>query len=183
MSKLYIAYGSNLYKTQMRSRCPSARPLGKFMFKECRLVFRSVADLEYDAESETPCGLYAINRDDERALDGYEGVSAGVYFKSEQTIIFEGEKRKALVYLMNSDGVYPPSAEYANIIRRGYKDFGMDQKYLMDAISRAHRDKNPDHAIAARRRRQIAGTTHRRLADDPNAEPQGDLGLFNAEVP
>jgi hypothetical protein len=182
MSKLYIAFGSNLYKTQM-PRCPTARPLGKFMFAQCRLVFRGVADLEYDPESQTPCGLWAINKEDERSLDGYEGVNSGVYFKSEQTITYLGEKRKALVYLMNSDGIYPPSDTYVKTIRRGYKDFGMDESFLDAAVARSFQDKKPDHMIAARRRRQISGSLHRKLVENPNQEPVEQPGLFSEETP
>ena len=180
---LYVAYGSNLCKSQMRQRCPTARSLGKFIFRECRLVFRSVADLEYDKTAETPCGLYNISRDDERALDGYEGVASGIYFKSEQTIMYEGGKVKALVYLMNSNGIYPPSKHYAEIIRRGYKDFGMDTKCLDEAIAHAYNNKSPDHGIARRRKRQIEGDLHRKLAENPNRETEPPLGLFSDGTP
>ena len=74
MAKLYIAFGSNLSKRQMRQRCPTARPLGKFMLTEARLVFRGVADLEYAPGETVPCGLWSLYASDERALDGYEGV-------------------------------------------------------------------------------------------------------------
>lgn len=166
--KLYIAFGSNLCKSQMRKRCPTARPLGKFMLTNARLIFRGVADLEYAEGAKTPCGLYAIYKADEDRLDGYEGVDSGVYFKSETVKLkWEGEQREALVYLMNSTAVYPPSQTYADIIRRGYKDFDLDQKYLDEAIQRSYQDKNPDEYIIARRRRQRAGTVHRELVKKP----------------
>lgn len=170
MSKLMIAYGSNLNKAQMRRRCPTARPLGKFMLTSARLVFRSVADLEFVPGETTPCALWAINPDDESALDLYEGVSTGVYFKSDGVKLeYAGHRRKSLIYLMNSEGIYPPSAAYAATIRKGYRDFGLDERYLDEAIARSFAEKNPDEHIAARRRRQRAGTVHQELVELPSS--------------
>lgn len=168
MSKLYIAFGSNLYKKQMRMRCPTARPLGKFMLTSARLVFRGVADLEFAPGEKTPCGLWAVNKDDERELDIYEGVGAGVYFKTEQIKLeYAGRRQPALIYLMNSDGIYPPSQTYADTIRKGYRDFNLDERYLDAAIARSFNEKNPDEETMNRRVRQQSGTLHRKLVEMP----------------
>lgn len=168
MSKLMIAFGSNLSKKQMRQRCPSARPLGKFMMTSARLVFRGVADLEFAPGEQTPCGLWAINQDDERSLDIYEGISSGVYFKSEEIRLeYAGRRRRALIYCMNSDGIYPPSQTYANTIRKGYKDFGLDERYLDEAIARAFNEKDPSEETMNRRARQRASLAHRKLVEMP----------------
>lgn len=166
--KLYAAYGSNLCKRQMRMRCPGARPLGKFMLTSAQLTFRSVADLEFVPDAQTPCGLWAITKDDEHTLDRYEGVTAGVYFKSEDIVIkYCGKPRNVLIYLMNSEAIFPPSKSYVETIRRGYKDFDIDQKYLDEAIERAYEHKNPDDEIRARRERQRATKEHRELVPVP----------------
>jgi hypothetical protein len=170
MSKLMVAFGSNLSKAQMRRRCPTARPLGKFMLASARLVFRNVADLEFAPGEKTPCGLWAIQREDERSLDLHEGVASGVYFKTEEIELeYMGKRRKSLMYLMNCDGIYPPSQHYANIIRLGYRDFGLDESYLDAAIKRSFNEKNPDDYIISRRMRQRSGDTHRKLVDKPLA--------------
>lgn len=173
MPKLYIAFGSNLCKKQMRFRCPTARPIGKFMLRDALLTFRSVADLEYIKGAETPCGLWAVNTEDERSLDKYEGVSSGVYFKSEELQIdYAGRKRSALIYLKNSDAIYPPSRHYADIIRRGYRDFGLDEKYLNEAIARSYAEKSPDSEVLSRRRRQRSTPLQRELAKYPGMTPK-----------
>ncbi len=176
MTKLYVAYGSNLCKAQMRRRCPNSRPLGKFMLTASRLVFRGVADLEYAPGQQTPCGLYLINRDDERSLDRYEGVDAGVYYKTEEIeLSYLGERRKALVYLMHSDGIYPPSQTYVDTIRRGYENFGLDMSYLDDAVARSFSDKMHDAQTAARRRRQLDSEEHCQLVAMPESIVQRKL--------
>jgi hypothetical protein len=150
----------------MRLRCQTARPLGKFMLTSARLVFRCVADLEYDPNSKTPCGLWMINQADERALDWYEGVDSGLYFKSEEIVLkYQDRPRNALIYLMRSDAIYPPSQSYADTIRQGYKDFGLNEKYLDEAIARSFDDKAPDNQTTARRARQR--DRHQQLVEMP----------------
>lgn len=142
MNTLYIAFGSNLCKRQMRRRCFSARPLGKFYLTSARLVFRGVADLEYDANSRVPCGLWSITSADEAALDRCEGVARGTYFKSWDVVLrYQGEPRHALLYLMRSERVLPPKPHYIDTIRQGYRDFGLDQSYLDDAIEYSMQNK------------------------------------------
>jgi hypothetical protein len=171
MSKLYIAFGSNLSKKQMRFRCPTARPLGKFVMKDARLVFRNVADLEFIPGAKTPCGLWSINHEDEKALDRYEGISSGAYFKSEAIqLSYCGRKRPALIYLMNSQAIYPPSQAYVDTIRRGYRDFEMDEKFLNDAIARSFIDKDADdEEMMARRERQLDTRIHSQLVEMPES--------------
>lgn len=168
MASLYVAYGSNANKAQMRKRCPTARPLGKFILRDARLVFRGVADLEYIKGAKAACALWLINKDDEASLDVYEGVAAGVYFKTREIKIeYCGKVRPTVLYLMNSEGVYPPSQAYVDTIRKGYRDFGMDESYLDEAIARSFREKSPDNHTIARRLRQRAGTKHRDLVQRP----------------
>jgi hypothetical protein len=138
------------------------------MLTAARLVFRSVADLEYDPDAKTPCGLWALNQADEKALDRYEGITSGVYFKSDEiTIKYLERPRKALIYLMNSDAIYPPSRAYADTIRQGYRDFGLDERYLDKAIAHSFREKAPDQEIVERRRRQRASREHHELVPMP----------------
>lgn len=170
MTKLYISYGSNLNKAAMRSRCPDARPRGKFMLTKARLLFRGVADVEYDPDQKVPCGLWEISREDERKLDLYEGVSSGFYFKNEGIVLkYEGERRNALIYMMSSEGVYPPSASYIETIRQGYRDFKLDESYLDAAIKHSFVDKAPDIWTEERRVRQKKTPRHRRLVEMPEA--------------
>jgi len=157
MSKLYIAYGSNLNKRQMRRRCPSARPLGKFTLKDARLVFRVYADLDLVPGAEVPCGLWRIDDADERALDNYEGLHRGKhgYYKDYILLKYQGKPEKAMLYLMQEgEGVAPPSSAYAQTIREGYQDFKMNPEFLNAAIKHSWDEKNPSEVIRQRRERQ-----------------------------
>jgi AIG2-like family len=178
MASLMIAYGSNINKAQMRRRCPTARPLGKFLLRDARLVFRGVADLEYIAGAQVPCALWMINADDEAALDMYEGIATGTYFKTREIKIeYAGKRRAPVLYLMNSEGVYPPSQAYVDTIRQGYRDFKMNESFLDEAIRRSFLDKAPDEHTLARRLRQRAGKVHRELARRPNSALQPNSSI------
>jgi hypothetical protein len=171
MSKLYIAYGSNMNKRQMRLRCPTARPLGKFTMKDARLVFRVYADLELKPGTEVPCVLWSINELDERALDQYEGSrSAHGYYKEYILLRYAGQPRKAMLYLMRSDaGVAPPSQAYVDTIREGYQDFEINQKYLNAAIKHAWDEKAHSDITRARRSRQKRNGQHRAVVTMPES--------------
>lgn len=179
MAKLYISFGSNLCKRRMRMRCPTARPVGKFLLTSARLTFRGVADLEYIPGEVTPCGLWSINQADEKALDRYEGVGLGRYMKSEDIKIdYAGRERTALIYLMNdSEEVYPPSQHYVDLIRKGYKDFGLDERYLNEAVARSFADKNPGEETRARRERQRQDPQQQQLVRMPDPATMKRLEL------
>ena len=169
MGKLYIAYGSNLCKRQMRMRCPGARPVGKFVLTKAKLVFRGVADVEYDPNSSVPCGLWMITGEDERKLDSYEGVNSGTYYKEESIVLrYQGKPQNALIYLMNSgEEIHPPSAHYVETIRKGYKDFGLDETYLDAAIRHSFEAKQLGPQTTRRRERQRNNWQHRDLVKPP----------------
>ena len=168
--KLYVAFGSNLNKRQMRRRCPGAVPKGKFMLTKAKLVFRGVADVEYSPNDSVPCGLWMIDRQDEAALDRYEGVATGSYYKEESIVLkYQGKAHNALIYLKNDDGIYPPSQAYLDTIKQGYKDFGLDEAYLDEAVKQAFLNKQPNDLTRERRWRQRQTEQHRSLAAMPES--------------
>lgn len=171
--RLYIAYGSNLCKSAMRHRCPNAQPVGRILLTNSKLVFRGVADLEYDPSAVTPCGIWRVTPDCEKALDRYEGIGSGFYYRDLNIRLrFRGNSKRALVYLMgkrHQGGIYPPSEGYVNVIRQGYRDFGLDESYLDEAIEHSFDAKSPDRQTTERRVRQRKDQDHARLVKMPEA--------------
>lgn len=168
--RLYLSYGSNLCRRSMRIRCPDAKPVGKILLTNSRLVFRGVADVEYCPGSKTPCGIWHISQRDEDALDRYEGVNSGFYYKEYGIKVkLKGEEYNPLIYLMRSEGVYPPSQGYVDTLRRGYEDFQLDQSYLDDAIEHSYNAKSPDEQTRSRRQRQRKDSRHAQLVEMPEA--------------
>ena len=134
--KYYLAYGSNLNKEQMHMRCPGAVPIGTMLLKGFELQFRSpgVLTIEEKAEGKVPIGIWKVDEQHEKALYRYEGYPR-VYYKKEVEI---SKDRKAFVYIMNEGRqLCGTSLNYYDICRRGYKDFGLDEKYLKEALKRS----------------------------------------------
>ena len=132
MTKLYMAYGSNLNTANMASRCPNAIKLGSMYIPKYRLVFRHVADIvpSYDKEDLLPVGLWEITEDCEKALDFYEGYP-NLYGKVKINGI--------MTYKMNNNkDIMPPSSSYFHTILEGYKDFGLTPNHLYDALGWSH---------------------------------------------
>lgn len=150
--RLYLAYGSNLNVSQMRRRCPRARKLETIWLDDAKLVFRGVADLEFSEGSVTPCGLWVISSEDEASLDRYEGVAQGLYEK-KMVPLDNGEE--ALVYLMTSNGISPPSRFYYDTIASGYRDFGIDLAPLKAALQHSYTNKQETTATRNRRAKAI----------------------------
>lgn len=131
---LYIAYGSNLNKEQMKRRCPQAKPVGTIMLKNYELQFRIYLTIIPKQDSEVPVAIWEITERDEESLDLYEGYPKQ-YRKEYLDIEIQGRREKALVYIMNGpEIVKAPFARYVQVCLQGYHDFQLDKFYLMTAL-------------------------------------------------
>lgn len=164
--RMYLAYGSNLRVKSMKQRCPDARPVGKMLLDNAKLVFRGVADLIYEPGHLAPAGLWEISARDEEKLDQFEGVSSGMYDKFRVKLNSGGS---ALLYLMRDKGIFPPSAWYAGIIRDGYRNFGLEECFLDEAIRHAYDQKEHSDQTRNRRSRQRLQGYQNRLVKIPEA--------------
>ena len=151
MKRYYLAYGSNLNINQMRFRCPTARLIGTAVIKDYGLLFRgsktgSYLTIEPKQGASVPVAVWTIEKEDEEALDRYEGYPA-FYYKKEMTVtvtgIRSGKKRvrTAFAYIMHEDrppGV--PTMQYISTCMYGYRSFGFDTEILFDAVRRSRRE-------------------------------------------
>ena len=139
MSKLYMAYGSNLNKRQMSYRCPTARAVGSAMIYGHELVFRGVADIaKSNDKMHIPVGIWEIEPEEEHALDVYEGYPH-LYGKVKIAGI--------MTYTMNRNNINKPSQPYFETILEGYHDFGLDTSLLYDAAGWAEFEENEANNI------------------------------------
>ncbi len=130
---LYFAYGSNLNHFQMKRRCKDSIFLKKYELKGYRLTFRSkyrAADIEKKRNSIVPGGLFEISKSDEKKLDVYEDFPT-LYKK----YYFYYYGKKVMTYIMVKKSPFKfPTERYLNIVKRGYKDCGLDKKHLYKAL-------------------------------------------------
>ena len=141
--RLYIAYGSNLNLPQMAFRCPTAEIAGKSELKGYELLFRggrrgAVATVEPRDGGSVPVLLWKIRKEDEEALDRYEGYPH-FYEKQMMEVELDGKPVSAMVYVMTPGHEFGiPSDYYADVIREGYETAGFDLQILEDAIDHAY---------------------------------------------
>ena len=130
---LYFAYGSNLHHFQMKRRCKDSIFLKKIDLKNFRLTFRSkyrAADIEQSKNSFVPGGLFEISKSDEKKLDIYEDFP--ILYKK---YYFYHYGKKVMTYTMVKKTPFRfPSERYLNIVKRGYLDCELDQKFLKKAL-------------------------------------------------
>lgn len=142
MKKYYIAYGSNLNKEQMKYRCPKAKPMDSTFLEGYELTFKYFLTIERKEGARTPVGIWEITDSDEEQLDTYEGYPSH-YRKEYLKLEVDGEEAIGLVYVMNNiRGVTPPSDHYLKVCYDGYKNFGLDTHYLLDALRRSQKGRN-----------------------------------------
>ena len=134
--KLYIAYGSNMNKEQMKKRCPNAIPVGTAILENYKLEFRGVANIIKSQGSQVPIALWEITDECEIALDRYEGYPR-LYGKKYIMLDVNGKRRKGMVYVMNLKGIAMPNMTYFHTIKQGYKDFKIDDSALKKALAEA----------------------------------------------
>ena len=142
--KYYLAYGSNLNVPQMKHRCPGAKAVGVAMIPDYELLFKgsktgSYLTIEWKDGGEVPVAVYEITDQDEGALDYYEGYPT-FYYKKEFDIRYKNfetnRKRKirAFAYIMDERrALGVPSTHYIDVCAEGYKHYGFEEKYLLEA--------------------------------------------------
>ena len=163
MAKLYVAYGSNLNKEQMRYRCPTAKFVGTGIIEGYELQFKGApygafATICAKEGAAVPVAVWSLQNRDEKALDIYEGVKAGHYFKNEIPVQLGDQIKLALVYIMNPEAQFGiPSQRYYNAVLEGYENCKLDPHILNRAV---------DDSIAAFRQAEAQKRACLSLLDD-----------------
>lgn len=135
MSKkeLYIAYGSNINLEQMKYRCPHSKVIGTSEIKDYELEFRGVATIVPSKGATVPVLIWGLDERDLPTLNRYEGYPR-LYRQEEMTFELDGKTCTGMAYLMNYGELAPPSRQYYNTILQGYRENGLDEKYLQTAL-------------------------------------------------
>lgn len=127
----YFAYASNLNRQQMKTRCPDARPAFVATLPNYKLVFAGwsrelrggKATILSSRGDKVRGGLYEVSEACLRRLDKYE-----VGYSRMNINVFDedGVARQAVTYIKAGQlDQNPPSQQYGEIIRQGYRDWGI----------------------------------------------------------
>ena len=145
MAKLYVAYGSNLNKQQMKGRCPDAKFVGTGVIENYELQFKGSlygahATIAPQEGSSVPVGLWTIQSRDESRLDMYEGYrkTGYRYYDKEQVRVnmTNGGSVIGMVYIMDQKMDFgQPTPGYYDTVREGYANCGLDETVLEQALN------------------------------------------------
>ena len=141
MSRIYIAYGSNMDMEQMKFRCSDAQLLGTGLLEGWRLMFKgsltgAYATIEREKGCTVPILLWRISAADEERLDRYEGFPS-FYYKRTIRAVRTGEngekvgRTQGMAYIMHEERkLGAPSMHYLEILAKAYEKFGFDGEIL-----------------------------------------------------
>lgn len=139
-TKYYIAYGSNLSRSQMARRCPGAAVVGSAVLEGWQLLFGGYATLEPASGRNTPVLVWEIDPRQEQLLDEYEDYPR-LYRKEELEVdctpLEGGGPRRltAMVYRMEPRPWAFPSFSYYQGLEEGYRDLGLSLHILEQALA------------------------------------------------
>jgi hypothetical protein len=128
----------------MRNRCPGAELVGIAVLNGHRFLInsREVATIIKDDLAKVYGILWNISDEDERALDWYEGVSAGLYVKRHVEVTIateEGVHVSALVYVAANSTPGRPRAGYLHAIIDAEERKGFPNEYIKELKERLFR--------------------------------------------
>ena len=148
-SRLFVAYGAGVNRTEMAKHCPTAKLIGTTELKNYRLAFRgskagALATIEKAKGENVPALLWEISPQDEAALDRWIGVPE-LYRRTANKVRRDGTLVDALIYILNSGKPQnKPSAFYYSTLLEGYKAAGFDTTILKTAVQKG--DPDASHA-------------------------------------
>ncbi|MGD0794357.1 MAG: gamma-glutamylcyclotransferase family protein [Dehalococcoidales bacterium] len=127
----YFAYASNLSKKQMQSLCPDSKPRFVAVLPNYKLVFSGwsrtyhggLATVKSFRGEKVQGAIYEVTDACLRKLDkwetGYARLNVTVFDEDNQPV-------KAVTYIKSGQlEETMPSKEYGEIIRQGYRDWGI----------------------------------------------------------
>jgi hypothetical protein len=127
----YFAYASNLSKKLMQTRCPDSKPLFVAILPNYKLVFigwsrewrGGKAMIKSFRGGKVRGAIYEVTEACLRKLDKYEPG----YTRFNVTVYDEdNEPHQAVTYIKAGQLEESlPSKEYAEVIRQGYRDWGI----------------------------------------------------------
>ena len=128
---LYFAYGSNMDRAAMQTRCPHSTPVGlarlvRHRFFVCQDGYASVAR---DPSRLVWGVLWDLALADVPALDRYESVATGLYAKTVQPVLTAQGPRRALVYVARSTLPGPPRPDYMEGVVAAAAEAGLPEAY------------------------------------------------------
>ncbi len=126
---------------QMRFRCPNSEVKANIMLEGYELEFKGsksfYATIKEKENNVVPVVLWEITKEDEMALDIYEGYP-NFYRKEFVNIEYDGKDAEVMTYVMNAQTYGIPTERYINTIKEGYETAGFDTNLLYEFLAKSN---------------------------------------------
>ncbi|MCL2540092.1 MAG: gamma-glutamylcyclotransferase [Firmicutes bacterium] len=138
----YFAYGSNINANRIIKTCPSARKLGTGFLVDRKLIFagnkgNAIASIVPGKKSRVPVVCWQINAAETGKLTNAVTLPY-LYIKNQTTAEIGGKILDGIVYVPSSNlKLCVPGQEYLSILRQGYGQHGLDEKFIDNALLEA----------------------------------------------
>lgn len=140
MTFVYFAYGSNMWLPQMRSRCPSAKPLGTAVLHGWSPTYDKPSrdgsaklNIKSTDGGEVRGVLYRIDEEERPALDAAEDRYDGIWVEATSSV---GDTVEALTYRWTGIPTGRlPYDWYVAAVQAGAKEHGVHETYYSNHLS------------------------------------------------
>ncbi len=111
---VYFSYGANMDPVHMAKECPGATRIGPAILEGYRfgIARAGYGTARPDAGSMIRGVLWRLTAGDEAALDRFEGVAEGLYYKSTLPVRNATGNREAMLYRASDPAPGTPVAGY-----------------------------------------------------------------------
>jgi gamma-glutamylcyclotransferase (GGCT)/AIG2-like uncharacterized protein YtfP len=141
---LYAAYGSNMDPARMMRRCPHSPGRGSGWLNGWRLTFGgeeygwdgALSTVVEDPDGQVFVALYEISREDETALDQWEGADTGLYRKLKVRVDTLDTVQVAWLYVLDAYEGGLPSAATIGMLSEAATAAGAPDDYVADLRNR-----------------------------------------------
>jgi gamma-glutamylcyclotransferase (GGCT)/AIG2-like uncharacterized protein YtfP len=130
---IYFAYGANMERAAMRTRCPGAQPLGPAVLRG----FRYVIAQGYGSVASTPgmCVfgvLWRLMPRDLAALNSFESLESGLYRRLTLTVETDSRRVRSLVYVARLRGKRRPMPGYQERVVAAAQEWRLPPRYIAE---------------------------------------------------
>ena len=128
----YFAYGSNMSRALMRRHCPAAKAIGVGALRGCRFVITTdgYASIVPRAGGVVHGVLWRLTPRDLAALNAYESIGSGLYFKMTLPVRMSGRRVAARVYVGRSRAAGRPKSGYLDVVLEAAREWGLPENYV-----------------------------------------------------
>jgi cation transport regulator ChaC len=133
---LHFAYGSNMSRPLMATRCPSADMIGIATLSGWRFAINpdGFGSLVLQSGGRVHGVLWRLTARDLAAINAYESVGSGLYVRRMLPVRCGSRQARALVYIARREGEGTPRPGYIETVVEAARDWRLPEAYVRSLL-------------------------------------------------